>query len=224
MIEAIPRITADEFQQVVRDFRFTPIVDGHGYRHLRFSHPENGVGAFDIIAWPGHLCHAGDLGTFVFSAELDMFTLFRGTLSDLDTFADDLPEVAESHLAYLKSGKFGDETVIRYSPDVFRLRVEQFLDLSGASSELRAAVAERLVPVIGVESLAVNVLHELLNDDFPDPERGLFNPGPCEELSFSYQWACASIAWAVEFYDDLIADLDKDRQEAEIEQAAAASV
>lgn len=51
------------------------------YRHLRFKNPANGFYWFDLIIWPGNLTITGDIGTYTFARDTDMFTFFTGEIN-----------------------------------------------------------------------------------------------------------------------------------------------
>lgn len=55
------------------------LLDQDVYRHLRFKKPGTGMYYFDIITWPGNLAIKGDMGTYVFAREHDMFLWFNGS-------------------------------------------------------------------------------------------------------------------------------------------------
>jgi hypothetical protein len=48
------------------------------HRHVRFARPGTGMYSFNLVTWPGHLAVSGDVETFVFSREHDMFGFFGG--------------------------------------------------------------------------------------------------------------------------------------------------
>lgn len=53
------------------------IKDDDLFRHIRFKRPNTMCYHFDLITWPGHLCYTGDMGTYVFRRDTDMFAFFR---------------------------------------------------------------------------------------------------------------------------------------------------
>lgn len=63
----------------------TVLRDDGLYRHLRFRQPADpeskrwtGAYWFDLVTWPGNLVINGDMETFAFAREEDMFGFFRG--------------------------------------------------------------------------------------------------------------------------------------------------
>ena len=69
--------TEDRFLKDVSDHQMAVILDDETNRHIRFRKPGTICYGFDLITWPGHLCIAGDCGTYVFSHIKDMFGFFR---------------------------------------------------------------------------------------------------------------------------------------------------
>lgn len=47
------------------------------YRHLRFRAPGSGFNWFELITTPGQLTFRGDMGTYVFARDEDMFAFFE---------------------------------------------------------------------------------------------------------------------------------------------------
>ena len=54
------------------------------HRHIKFAQPGSGLYRFDLVTWPGHLAISGDVETFVFSREPDMFEFFGGRRSRIN--------------------------------------------------------------------------------------------------------------------------------------------
>jgi hypothetical protein len=53
------------------------------FRHVRFARPGTGIDSFTLTTWPGYLCIAGDIGTYVFRRLHDMFEFFRSPRAGL---------------------------------------------------------------------------------------------------------------------------------------------
>lgn len=71
--EALRRFNAD-----TADHEMTVMHDYGIYRHLRFKKPGTGMYYFDLITWPGNLTIKGDMGSYTFAREHDMFPWFNG--------------------------------------------------------------------------------------------------------------------------------------------------
>ena len=71
---------SEVFDHYVKDVRHHEIAilrDDGVYRHVRFGKPGTNNMRIEVITWPGHLCYAGDMGTYVFTRLEDMFEFFR---------------------------------------------------------------------------------------------------------------------------------------------------
>lgn len=56
--------------------RLEIIQDDGVYRHLRFRNPHSFSYHFSLVTWPGYLAISGDMGSYMFSREQDMFGWF----------------------------------------------------------------------------------------------------------------------------------------------------
>jgi hypothetical protein len=75
--------TEDRFYSDVRDHQMTILRDDGLYRHLTFRNPQRRwCYWFDLITWPGALAINGDMGSWVFQREKDMFA-FMGMSEQL---------------------------------------------------------------------------------------------------------------------------------------------
>lgn len=69
---------AERFAFDVLNHQMTVLHDDGVYRHLRFRQPETSTHWFDLVTWPGCLAINGDMKTYLFARETDMFEFFRG--------------------------------------------------------------------------------------------------------------------------------------------------
>ncbi len=67
------------FVRDVRDHRMTIELDQGVHRSIRFARPGSSTYHFRLNTWPGSLAISGDMGSYVFSREPDMFPFFRDT-------------------------------------------------------------------------------------------------------------------------------------------------
>ena len=65
------------FRGDVARHEFGVIHDVGSHRHIRFMAPGDCAYQFDLITWPYHLCVSGDMGTYVFSRNCEMFGFFN---------------------------------------------------------------------------------------------------------------------------------------------------
>ncbi|WP_052077523.1 hypothetical protein [Rhodococcoides fascians] len=87
----------------------TILKDDGLYRHLRFKRPGSSLYWFDIITWPWHLVIDGDLESFHFSREEDMFPWFESS-------GDINPDYWAEKLR-------GPTASVTYSPELFKRAV-----------------------------------------------------------------------------------------------------
>lgn len=64
------------FTRDVADHKVSVMHDDGIYRHLRLADPKNSMHWYEIITTPGQLTIRGDMGTYVFAREQDMFDFF----------------------------------------------------------------------------------------------------------------------------------------------------
>lgn len=70
---------AARFRRDTARHELTVLRDDGLYRHLRARAPEHSFGWFELITWPGALGIRGDMGSYTFSRDTDMFAFFRGS-------------------------------------------------------------------------------------------------------------------------------------------------
>lgn len=183
--------TEQEFLKNVASHKMTVLLDEGLHRHLRFKHPATNNQYFDIITWPGSLCFAGDMGTFVFSRVEDMFTFFRSDYKD-DGLHINLQYWAEKlDAADLRTGGAADQ----YSPEKFREQVAHWLDSMEATADLRQAANDRVLRCADdgeffAMQAAVNFEHdgERLSD---------FWEANLRDYTYHFIWCCYALVWAI---------------------------
>ncbi|CCW14645.1 hypothetical protein [Rhodococcus aetherivorans] len=74
--EPAEQYAARQFAAETSDHEMTVLHDDGVYRHVRFAKPGTGIWSWTLTTWPGHLCIDGDLESFTFSREHDMFEFF----------------------------------------------------------------------------------------------------------------------------------------------------
>mgnify|MGYP003418166821 CR=1 FL=1 len=110
------QIDRDIFLENISKFNFSILKDDGIYRHIKF-------GPHHITTWPGHLCIAGDMGTYVFSRLPDMFDFFR--LSK--TFDIDYRYWAEKCLSEdvnCKIRRFDQDRLLKIVEDILSIKYE----------------------------------------------------------------------------------------------------
>lgn len=112
MTEIQARFDAD-----TKDHEMTVAHDDGLYRHLQFRKPGTGFYWFDIITWPGSLTIRGDMGSYVFARETDMFAWFASSRRINPSYWSEKVQAVDTH-----SG------VREYSPDAFRAAAFEAID------------------------------------------------------------------------------------------------
>ena len=77
--------------QFIKDTKKHTIIihkDDGIYRHLECSRNGSSIFSFEIMTYRGHLLVCGDMGTFVFSRDDDMFDFFRHDQIDPEYWAE----------------------------------------------------------------------------------------------------------------------------------------
>ncbi|MGX6513281.1 hypothetical protein [Rhodococcus sp. SJ-2] len=80
--KAAPRRTAEQraaeyFKVSTADHEMAILHDDGVYRHIRCAQPGTGIWSWNLVTWPGHLAISGDLESYTFSREHDMFGFFQ---------------------------------------------------------------------------------------------------------------------------------------------------
>lgn len=69
--------TREEFEQNIAEHELTILHDDDIYRHIRMRRPDHNHQWYELISSPNLLTYNGDMGTFVFAREEDMFRFFN---------------------------------------------------------------------------------------------------------------------------------------------------
>jgi hypothetical protein len=188
--------TEQSFLKDVSEHRMTILRDDGIYRHVRFQKPNTGVMSFDLLTWPGWLCYSGDMGTYVFRRLEDMFEFFRtDRRNDGRALYINLGYWAEKIEAEDRHGR-----ITEYSADKFRAQVNEWLNESEASDDLRQAVDE------GVLLYADDGEQDALRaaTDFEYGGKNVFQDFwevGLREYTHHFVWCCYAIAWGINQYD-----------------------
>ncbi len=197
----------------------TVIRDDGVYRHIRFKRPDSGSRYFDLVSWPGHLCYTGDMGTYVFCCQEDMFQFFRADR--------EWQKAAEARSLAINPGywsekvksdsRFGKGTEC-FSEELFRKALRNDFDnhFEGLAPDADASAEEREDFVRRKAEAWDEVEDQILGVD------SLENEGVCAALDFEHDgvvftefwyhrltdytfyfvWCCYALAWGIRLYDD----------------------
>lgn len=153
------RRAVDMFDETTQEHRVTVLLQQGLHRHVRFARPGTRMYSCEITTWPGHLAVTGDMGTFLFARDEDMFAWFTGGLS---------PD-------YRGQKCVAHDGITRYSRDVLAFHLRGQLrdwvqDLREEYEEYDAAPAPRRRPVATVHSSLLNGADTPPTDAQTDPE------------------------------------------------------
>lgn len=201
--------TKESFLRDVAKHQMTVLREDGVYRHIRFAKPNDSDMYFDLLTYPDGLQYAGDMGTFVFEREKDMFGFFRNGGYPRAERQDwgIKPGYWSEKLQALSRFEGGFE---EFSPEAFEARVRQFVEdhLDGMlyadeeREDQRAEILDSLDEVLSdldskPEAVAYWQLSETEHSDiFTD-----FHEARCTEYTFHYLWCCYAVVWGIEQYD-----------------------
>lgn len=207
------KFTESTFLDNVKDHKMEVIrVDGVN-RHIRFKKEGTLSYYFDLITWPGHLCIAGDMGTYVFKRLHDMFDFFKTDSQEKssDTLGVNLSYWAEKLVAK-------GETEYKFSPDLFIQEISSiFSDYDFKSIEEAQDCFQQLTD--DLIEMAVyddgNFSDETLRQaaiDFTHKSgfslKSYFEEGFTYEYVYPYTWCCYAIAWGIKQFGLLTNRID----------------
>lgn len=211
--------SGDRFRHDTGGHEMAVLHDDGPYRHLRFRRPDTGMYWFDIITWPGCLTINGDMGSYTFSRDPDMFEFFRTGAR----YAINPDYWAEK----IRCGQGGGnrDHVKEFSLDVFREQVAEYLEtfFDGYLEDLADNDGQPLWPGLdeallwefnhgdlGTEDEARALLRDFRHTVYsPDHRRAprVFTFGTdwwewdLRTYAYPYLWCCHAIVWGIGQYD-----------------------
>lgn len=181
-------LTQEQFLADVAGHRIRVLRDEDGYRHLRFMDPCTANKWFEIVTWPQVLVMSGDMGSWVFRREQDMFGFFRGKQINPDYWAEKV--------------QAADRDGIReFDADEFRADVLMRLDNWDLDGEALAKAHDELSEHLTHYENEWELRQAVADWEF-DGEA--FDPADMPSgmvYTRRFLWACHAIRWAVEQYD-----------------------
>lgn len=194
----------DRFQRDIAEHAVTVLRDDGLYRHLRCRRGDSYNMGFDVIAWPGYLCYAGDMGCFVFSRLPDMLEFFRGR---------DGAVIDRGYLAQKACAVDKPDGLTRFSDDLFteavKSRFDEFTDdwSEGEKAALWERIEDEVLPH-GNESheAALAAASDFMHPEFGRERQQVFPDfweHNLKEYTARFWWCCYAIPWAIAKYDAL---------------------
>lgn len=190
------------FNSDIEGHEMTILLDQDVYRHLRFKKPGTGMYYFDIITSPWLLTIRGDMGTYVFSREHDMFPWFNGGYVNADYWAQKLQAIDKQGGLRQHSEKLFKQHIIQ---DFWERRLDHEPKAAAAIwAEIRENILGRWVD----RSTGRDCFQ--LMDDF---ESNRFRYAEAyehnfDEPTFHYLWCCHAILSGIQHYYEAKAAAD----------------
>jgi len=188
-------LNEESFLKDVADHQMVVIKNDGVNRHIRFKRPDTLCMHFDLVTWPGVLCYTGDMGTFVFSRLEDMFQFFRR--SD-DSYRIDKRYWAEKLLAADRDG------FEKYSPDLFRARINDWLQDCDIDDETRDRIEDEVLSEADDNDYVAYRAAMEFNAGTDDEPRYIFQDFfevSTKEYTHRFTWCCYALAWGIQQYD-----------------------
>ncbi len=188
----------DRFLADTEDHEMTVLLDDGLYRHLRVKKPGSSIYWFEVVTWPNVLVINGDMGTFTFSREREMFAWFgRGGINP-DYWSQKLQGT---------SRRDPESGYKQFSPSKFRRAasddVRDYIDRHDLSADEERALWEAVrSEVLDVaqscdKRAAIEAAMDFSHHDF-----GFCEPyeWDMDEYTIHYLWCCHAIRWSIEQY------------------------
>lgn len=189
--------SAKRFAEDTAEHQMTVLHEVGLYRHLRFQGPRTRTYWFELITWPGALTINGDMGTFTFARNEDMFTFFH-TVSGINA-------------EYWSQKVVADSGVKEYSEDVFKNIVkERVADLVAEMDDATRAEKNAFIDA---------VREDVLNDGDTDHEVGahaaleafaydgftfdMTSEWDLTDYTEQFLWCCHAICWGIAQYEQM---------------------
>jgi|TARA_Y100000310_G_C20663729_1_gene806263 hypothetical protein len=193
--------TEERFLESIKNHKMDIIKNDNLNRHIRFKQPDTNNCYFDLITWLGHLCIAGDMGTFVFSRLDDMFKFFRN---------DPKSETLEINLGYwdekiVSESRFGG--VKEFSNKKFKDAIKDYFNMvfdDSDDDEKKKNVWQDIEDQILSHSFengyeAHGVASEFESNGFIFQDFWEYN---LEEYTYHFTWCLYAIVYGIKQFDE----------------------
>ena len=191
----------ERFDRNVAEHEMKVILDDGLHRHLLFKKPGTTDQHFRIVTWPGHLTFCGDMGTFTFYRNADMFDFFMGSGGGIS------PHYWQEKLQ-AGAGSEGSRAIAEeWDSDSFKQSVlECWKDwLQGdslpdpeATEEVKEYLRDNMLNCCD-ELEAVTAVREYDCDEAPNLLDDFWETSDTR-LRYHYLWCCYAIVWGIKQY------------------------
>jgi len=208
-------LTKEQFLKAVSEHEMTVIMDADsGHRHLTFSKPNDSNQHFHINTWGEYLSFTGDMGSYVFARNADMFRFFRS-----DELAIKPSYWSEKCQAACKTGqiqKFNhkalsesiDERIEYLCLDLkndYEDHGEDYSSLETFTAAVKAEMVDHFKMADLDEYRFISVIEGFESSIIPDLhiiEDGDHEWIIADSYTYHYHWCLYAIVWAIQQYDE----------------------
>lgn len=201
--DAALKEAAARFARDTAQHQMTVLHDDGLYRHLRCGRPDKRGYWFTLVTWPQKLVVNGDVGTYVFSRQEDMFELIRGT-------SHSGPNFGYWHEKLVASG----DDAVAYSQQLFEVLVADYFEEVEAEKRWPGVVAAWTERVEGFlaeyDTSNEDEARRALRDFTYQPESAADGKPfqfydvwdwDLRDYDWKFLWSCHAILWGVQRYD-----------------------
>lgn len=189
----------ERFARDIKNHRMTVLHFEPPYVHLMFSRPDSGCYRFDLISAPWQMIMTGDMGTWVFSRERDMWDFFK-TNAKMDE-----KYLFDAHYWLQKCDAIDRNGAEHFS---FEKLIANVVEQIGEDDRLSEDAKDELISSLEAYEgdSRQSVLEFLDGYEIADSKGcGHFRPFaqpdiPATVYTFGFLWACYAIAWGVKQY------------------------
>lgn len=189
------------FTNNVAEHQMDVILDEGLHRHLLFKKPGTTDQHFRIVTWPGYLTICGDMGTFTFYRNTDMFQFFLGSGGGIS------PSYWQEKLQ-AGAGSEGSRAIAEeWDTDSFKRSVlgcwkdwlqSDSLPEPEATEEVKEYLRDNLLNCCD-EFEAVTAVREYDCDEAPNLLEDFWETSDTR-LRYHYLWCCYAIVWGIKQY------------------------
>lgn len=200
---------AKEFAEDTAAHRLTVRLDQGLFRHLHFGRPDRSASAywFTLTTFPGALVVDGDMGTWVFRRERDMFGFFRSDHGGIN------PGYWAEKLTAMPEGGYAEISQDLVKALIWRTALQglRYARSLGADwNDVREAIAEfKRLRARCEDSDPIGAMYEFTSDvplihrptthsiTFPEPWDHTLH-----QYRHGYLWVLYAIVWGIRQYDE----------------------
>lgn len=214
--QALEAYVKERFDKDVATHTMTVVLDQDLHRHLQFRRPGTRGYWFDVITWPGTFVIDGDMGTFIFRRERDMFEFFRSsapTINPMYWAEKCVAGVTEefSMDSFTSTMQTYLDEYIQYSadlPDPEDLEPEEVKERDATIATIRADFTN---DVLKSWATTEGEVYDLLSQYNGPVQVGDSCDWHFRDYTFHFLWCCYALRWAIREYDKTVGPtLDKE--------------